>query len=436
MQHPSPIGPRGYVAPARFPNMLQMTELTWNHVSGQETSQQHESRMCQAHIEKGYRNAPRAILSANQAAEIYCQRTLSGSAGGLRTLEVAEMFCVSPKTVRDIWNRRSWAQETRHLWVPGEVAAAPRLRKLHRKQANRTTVKARTDTSLCNFSAEITVREEEVEVSTPAHGNTSSSLDIAVLSTDTCSGDSVLDLWRAQVTMANGNRGGEWSSESIQDGEGLNTNPFALTDTRAHQPQLGMNRPGGAGAAGSTMTASKDAGIHGAGDISRLMRISSQSPMPAAASGWGYAEAWPLLSAPPRPSLLPPPTLSPPLAAARDTLSAYVQGAPNAWAAATLSESGPVQRQLAGRQLESRDCRLAASGEGPAGEKPSAAAASAAAAAEPPVDGALPTGAFAAAAAEVAREVMPSPAASASEPKDGPSGPETDDPFHFDWPHW
>lgn len=37
-------------------------------------------------------------------------------------------FGVSPKTVRDIWNRRSWAPETRHLWIPGELPAAPRRR--------------------------------------------------------------------------------------------------------------------------------------------------------------------------------------------------------------------------------------------------------------------------------------------------------------------
>jgi hypothetical protein len=31
------------------------------------------------------------------------------------------MFNVSPKTIRDIWNRRTWATETRHLWKDGET---------------------------------------------------------------------------------------------------------------------------------------------------------------------------------------------------------------------------------------------------------------------------------------------------------------------------
>jgi hypothetical protein len=29
---------------------------------------------------------------------------------------------VSPKAIRDIWNRRTWAAETQHLWGEGEVA--------------------------------------------------------------------------------------------------------------------------------------------------------------------------------------------------------------------------------------------------------------------------------------------------------------------------
>ena len=73
-------------------------------------------------VSERVRAAPRAVLSAQQAIEIYSQRPVSGT-GGWRTLIVAERFGVSPKTVRDIWNRRSWAPETRHLWAPGEFAA-------------------------------------------------------------------------------------------------------------------------------------------------------------------------------------------------------------------------------------------------------------------------------------------------------------------------
>eukprot|EP00292_Cryptomonas_paramecium_P022631 CAMPEP_0113698324 /NCGR_PEP_ID=MMETSP0038_2-20120614/22641_1 /TAXON_ID=2898 /ORGANISM="Cryptomonas paramecium" /LENGTH=197 /DNA_ID=CAMNT_0000621463 /DNA_START=46 /DNA_END=639 /DNA_ORIENTATION=- /assembly_acc=CAM_ASM_000170 len=58
----------------------------------------------------------RAILTKEQAISIYLQRKSSG----LRTSAVAAMFQVNPKTVRDIWNRRTWADETQHLWEDGE----------------------------------------------------------------------------------------------------------------------------------------------------------------------------------------------------------------------------------------------------------------------------------------------------------------------------
>ena len=73
--------------------------------------------------------APRAILTVEQAIEIYHLRLKSDTAQSAgrgaaptpgRTQAVAEHFGVSPKTVRDIWNRRSWANETRHLWAPSE----------------------------------------------------------------------------------------------------------------------------------------------------------------------------------------------------------------------------------------------------------------------------------------------------------------------------
>ena len=41
------------------------------------------------------------------------------------SLLVGVRFGVSPKTVRDIWARRSWTQETRPLWAPGELPCPP-----------------------------------------------------------------------------------------------------------------------------------------------------------------------------------------------------------------------------------------------------------------------------------------------------------------------
>ncbi len=58
------------------------------------------------------------ILTAEHARTIYLLRsattaedTVANSVAGKSSL-VAEMFGVSPKTIRDVWNRRSWVQVT------------------------------------------------------------------------------------------------------------------------------------------------------------------------------------------------------------------------------------------------------------------------------------------------------------------------------------
>jgi hypothetical protein len=89
------------------------------------------------------RARPRAVLTAEQAVEIYRRRPqivpsvlMHDQISSGRTLHVAMHFGVSPKTVRDIWNRRSWAPETRHLWTPGEKPANPRRRPQRRQHVN------------------------------------------------------------------------------------------------------------------------------------------------------------------------------------------------------------------------------------------------------------------------------------------------------------
>mmetsp|Transcript_19614 Transcript_19614/g.48132 ORF Transcript_19614/g.48132 Transcript_19614/m.48132 type:complete len:592 (+) Transcript_19614:318-2093(+) len=67
------------------------------------------------------------ILSKQQALDIYSMRsptttndtTLQAVAG--KSSMVAEMYGVSPKTIRDIWNRKTWAQVTRGLWTQEEA---------------------------------------------------------------------------------------------------------------------------------------------------------------------------------------------------------------------------------------------------------------------------------------------------------------------------
>ena len=65
---------------------------------------------------------PRAVLNEAKAIEIYKLRQsidryrLQPS----RSAALASYFNVSPKAIRDIWNRRTWANETRHLWTEDE----------------------------------------------------------------------------------------------------------------------------------------------------------------------------------------------------------------------------------------------------------------------------------------------------------------------------
>ena len=83
----------------------------------------HETSICR----------PRAVLNANDAVEIYKFKTHSFDADRAFTghaPRVAEIFNVSPKTIRDIWNRRTWIPETRHLWVAGEMPALRKRRSI------------------------------------------------------------------------------------------------------------------------------------------------------------------------------------------------------------------------------------------------------------------------------------------------------------------
>jgi hypothetical protein len=69
------------------------------------------------------RSAPRAVLTKGQAVEIYSfgktirlQEDKSSMLHENGPAGVAKRYNVSPKAIRDIWNRRTWTQETEHLW--------------------------------------------------------------------------------------------------------------------------------------------------------------------------------------------------------------------------------------------------------------------------------------------------------------------------------
>ena len=75
-------------------------------------------------------SSPRVILTEQQAVEICAMKPALPITANHRRCEsqsriVAEQFGVSPKTVRDIWNRKTWVSATMHLFEtgPSEVLA-------------------------------------------------------------------------------------------------------------------------------------------------------------------------------------------------------------------------------------------------------------------------------------------------------------------------
>jgi hypothetical protein len=76
--------------------------------------------------DQSLKKRPRVTLNEEKAVEIYRRKiellqktspmqTPSSSLQG-QSMRISYMFDVSPKTIRDIWNRRTWQGATRHLW--------------------------------------------------------------------------------------------------------------------------------------------------------------------------------------------------------------------------------------------------------------------------------------------------------------------------------
>ena len=72
------------------------------------------------------RHRKRAVLTVDKAAEIFnlrlpfCQSTSSSARDRLftsRSITLSNIYGVSPKAVRDIWNKRTWRHATRPLWI-------------------------------------------------------------------------------------------------------------------------------------------------------------------------------------------------------------------------------------------------------------------------------------------------------------------------------
>jgi hypothetical protein len=73
---------------------------------------------------------PYNVLTEEQAVDIYgtwqIMRSNSIRQQRGKSVGIAKKFGVSPKAIRDIWERRSWVKETRHLWTETDL---PKIRK-------------------------------------------------------------------------------------------------------------------------------------------------------------------------------------------------------------------------------------------------------------------------------------------------------------------
>ena len=93
------------------------------------------------HVGGGARNAARGVcvLTAEQAIEIFVARKERSGRRDQVATRLALRFGVAPRTVRDIWNLRTWTETTRQLWSSADIAreanskhhCAPEAQTLH-----------------------------------------------------------------------------------------------------------------------------------------------------------------------------------------------------------------------------------------------------------------------------------------------------------------
>ena len=64
------------------------------------------------------------ILTAEEATAIFLARNERSGRRDMVAKRLAHRFGVAPRTVRDIWNLRTWVETTRPLWSSADVARA------------------------------------------------------------------------------------------------------------------------------------------------------------------------------------------------------------------------------------------------------------------------------------------------------------------------
>lgn len=128
------------VAPQMSPPLSHVSSKNW-----QEEAQAHgpmgprASSVCASSGDEDSENKKQWTISldAELAAYIYQIRPRNaGSRYGsmAEAARIGAMHGVSPKTIRDIWNRKSWVKATRKLWTTEEAASF--IPRRHRRNSN------------------------------------------------------------------------------------------------------------------------------------------------------------------------------------------------------------------------------------------------------------------------------------------------------------
>ena len=96
------------------------------------------------------------ILTAEEAIEIFLARKERSGRRDMLATRLANQFGVAPRTVRDIWNLRTWVETTRPLWSSADVARETNTRRCSTPKAREVyappevmEVHAHTEWKLC-----------------------------------------------------------------------------------------------------------------------------------------------------------------------------------------------------------------------------------------------------------------------------------------------
>jgi hypothetical protein len=104
-------------------------------------------------VEKLNRHRKRAILSSQQAGEIFLLREAIGSKVGERSNSLVTSksnmagakYGISAKAVRDIWNRRTWRHATRIYWGEADILEDSQSPHCYQKSCSASISKKQVD---------------------------------------------------------------------------------------------------------------------------------------------------------------------------------------------------------------------------------------------------------------------------------------------------